>query len=239
MPLPKLDYPAYEIKLFSKEKPIKFRPFLVKEQKILMMAVESGNIDTVIDAMKQIINNCSLEKIENIDSLPLIDIEQFFLNLRARSMGEIIDVFFKCKNIVEGAECNMVINIGIDLLKDVEVLNNTKSNKIMFTDKVGVLMKYPTIEQIRILIDDEETPKNKLIIDCLDKIFDDEEVYNAKDASEEELIQFLEELSSTDYEKLSEFIENSPKVYYNRKHTCSKCGSEHSIVLEGLGDFFI
>ncbi|CAB4124128.1 Baseplate hub assembly protein, bacteriophage T4-like [uncultured Caudovirales phage] len=237
MRLPKLEYPVHEVKLLSRDKPIRFRPFLVKEQKILMMAVESKNLDTVVDSMKQIINNCVVDEID-VDTLSLIDIEMFFLNLRARSIGEVIDVFFKCKNIVDDVECNMVINVGVDLLKDVEVTNNTQSNKVMFNDKVGVIMKYPSLNHIKIL-DEEKNISDKMIIDCMDQIFDEDEVYLTKDATEEELIEFLDKLSSQDLDKLETFIKNSPKISYNKNHNCPKCNFEHNISLEGLGDFFI
>ena len=104
MSLPKIQYPIYEAKIPSREKPIKFRPFLVKEQKLLMMAVESKSMDTIVDSIKQIINNCALEDLD-VDSLSMVDVELFFLNLRGRSVGETIDVFFMCKNLVEDQEC--------------------------------------------------------------------------------------------------------------------------------------
>lgn len=238
MPLPKVEYPIHEVKLFSQNKPVKFRPFLVKEQKILMMAVESANIENVIDAVKQIINNCIIEEID-VDNLPLVDIELFFLNLRSRSMGEVVEVFFKCRNMIDGeTECGMVINVGVNLIEEVQVINNTESNKIMFNNSVGVIMRYPTYEQI-MRFQDSDNLRDRIIIGCMDQIFNEEEVYSVDEASEEEMQEFLEGLSSTDYEKLVKFVENCPKIQYKKTHNCPKCNFEHTMLLEGINDFFI
>lgn len=236
MALPKIEYPIYELKLFSKNKPVKFRPFLVKEQKLLMMAVESKNLETVVDTLKQIINNCAMEEID-VENLPMIDVELFFLNLRARSVGEVIDVFFKCKNLVEEKECGMVIEVPVDLLKDVQVVNKVDTTKIMFSEDVGVLMRYPTLNQIKIL-DEEENIGSRMIIECIDKIFDEDEIYDAKDATEEELLEFVEGLSATDYAKLESFLQKVPTVQYTNRHVCPKCSFTHNVKLEGLNDFF-
>lgn len=236
MSLPKIQYPIYEAKIPSREKPIKFRPFLVKEQKLLMMAVESKSMDTIVDSIKQIINNCALEDLD-VDSLSMVDVELFFLNLRGRSVGETIDVFFKCKNLVEDQECGMVIDVSVDILKDVTVKNDGISNKIMFDDKIGVMMKYPTLEFLKIA-ESEENLSNKMIAMCIDKIFDDEEVYDPKDATPEEVDEFLTNIKEDVYEKLQNFIRNAPTIHYINQHTCSKCGFEHTVKLEGLNDFF-
>jgi hypothetical protein len=236
MSLPKIQYPIYEAKILSREKPIKFRPFLVKEQKLLMMAVESKSMDTVVDSIKQIINNCALEELD-VDSLSMVDVELFFLNLRGRSVGETIDVFFKCKNLVEDQECGMVIDVNVDILKDVTVKNVGISNKIMFTDKIGVMMKYPTLEFLKI-VESEENVSNKMIAMCIDKIFDDDEVYDPKDATPEEVDEFLTNIKEDVYEKLQNFIKNAPTIHYSNQHICTKCGFEHTVKLEGLNDFF-
>lgn len=238
MALPKIEYPVHTVQLLSIKDPVRFRPFIVKEQKLLMMALESDDLETIIDAVKQIINNCSIDNI-NVDKLPLVDIEYFFLQLRARSVSENVDLFFKCKNVVEEKECGMIVDATVDVTKEVNIINSAGSNKIMFNNKVGVLMRYPTLDQVKLIDDENLTAKEKLIIDCVDKIFDEENVIDTNETTREELIQFIDSLSSTDYEKLETFVEASPTIQYIGYHDCPKCKFSHKIVLEGLNDFFL
>jgi hypothetical protein len=238
MALPKIEYPTYTIQLQSVKDPVRFRPFLVKEQKLLMMAVESTNPETIVHALVQIINNCVLDEID-VTKLPLVDLEFFFLNLRARSVGENVDIYFKCKNIVEEKECDMVIDMSVDLLNEVQIINLAAAKKIMFNNKVGVLMRYPSINQLKIEDEDPVQAQVKLMVDCIDKIFDEESVIDADESSEEELIEFVNNLSSNDYDKLLSFTKTTPTVQYSKQHNCPRCGFEHNMVLEGLNDFFL
>jgi len=238
MALPKIEYPVHTVQLLSIKDPVRFRPFVVKEQKLLMMALESGDLNTIIDTIKQVINNCLIDNID-VDKLPLVDIEYFFLNLRARSVSENVEVFFKCKNVIEEKECGMIVDANVDIISQVDIVNSAGSNKIMFTNKVGVLMRYPTIEQVKLISDENLTAQEKLILDCIDKIFDEENVIDTSETSREELIQFVDTLSSTDYEKLEKFVEASPTIQYIGYHECPKCKFSHKIILEGLNDFFL
>lgn len=236
MSLPKIEYPIYEVKLMSRDTPVKFRPFLVKEQKLLMMAVESKSMDTIVDSIRQIINNCSMEPLD-VDSMSMVDIELFFLNLRGRSVGENVDVFFKCKNIVNDVECSMVIDVAVDILKDVTIKNIGISNKIMFNNSIGVMMKYPNLDFLKLIQEDGDI-SNKKIMMCIDKIFDEDEIHDPKNATEEEMNEFLDSLVETDYEKLKTFVKNTPTIFYSKTHNCPRCGFEHTVKLEGLNDFF-
>jgi len=238
MALPKIEYPVHTVQLLSIKDQVRFRPFVVKEQKLLMMALESGDLNTIIDTIKQVINNCLIDNID-VNKLPLVDIEYFFLNLRARSVSENVEVFFKCKNVIEEKECGMIVDANVDIISQVNIVNSAGSNKIMFTNKVGVLMRYPTIEQVKLISDENLTAQEKLILDCIDKIFDEENVINISETSREELIQFVDTLSSTDYEKLEKFVEASPTIQYVGYHECPKCKFSHKIMLEGLNDFFL
>jgi len=185
MALPKIEYPIHTVQLLSIKDPVRFRPFVVKEQKLLMMALESGDINTIIDTIKQVINNCLVDEI-NVDKLPLVDIEFFFLNLRARSVSENVDVFFKCKNVIDEKECGMIVDASVDIINQVNIVNSPGSNKIMITDKVGVLMRYPTLEQVKLIGDENLTAQEKLVLDCIDKIFDEENVIDSSETSKEE-----------------------------------------------------
>lgn len=239
MALPKIEYPTYTVKLLSKKEPVRFRPFLVKEQKLLMMGAESKSQETVIETLLQIANNCILDDTD-VTKLPMVDLEFLFLHMRARSVSESIDVFFKCKNIVEEKECGMVIDMAVDLLKEVNIVNESNTNKIMLTDKVGVMMRYPSINQLNISA--EQTSKEiemQLVVDCIDKIFDENSVVDAASADISELNEFVENLSNLDYGKLLEYTKFVPTIQYTNKQECPRCGFVHNVKLEGINDFFI
>jgi len=248
MTLPQIVTPEYEVKILSKDKPIKYRPFLVREQKIMMMAVEAKDIQSTVTAVKQIIKNCVLEKNFNVDDLPLVDIETLFINLRARSMGEILNTYFKCTNMISEdqhvmmtpKQCGMIIEVPVNLLTDVKLSNEPLPNKIMLTQDVGVLMKYPSLELVNKLLEsNNETMIFTLVSSCIDKIFDKDSVYKAKDATQEEMNSFVENLPTESFKLLDEFIDKIPKSKVEMEKKCSKCGFQHKFVLEGLGDFFL
>lgn len=254
MSLPKIDHPVYEITLSCSPKPIKYRPFLVKEQKLLMMASSSKDTKSLIETIKQLIRNCCIDEID-VDNLPIHDMEKLFLELRARSIGENVDVYFKCNATTpndqtdadatasEEVPCGMIINVKIDLLKDVKVKENSNfSNTIMVNQNIGVKLKHPTIDHMEIFekIEEADDPNliDDLIASCIDVIFDNEQVYRAKDATKEELQEFINCLSADAYSKLENYIANSPTIQYVNSHSCPKCGSQHTINLEGIADFF-
>jgi len=239
MTLPKLDYPTFEIPgIKYKGSPAKFRPFLVKEQKILMMAVESEEISEAVNNIKQVIQNCCLDPID-VDNLPLSELELIFVHLRAKSVGEVIELVFKCNNIVEeDKKCNMVINIEVDLLKDVTYDSNQSSNIIWLNDKIAIKMKNPSLDTIN-LIEREDVELSDLIISqCIDQIIEEEEVHDVSKVDENELIEFVSQIQAKDYEKMWQFIKNAPTIKYERIHKCPRCEYNHKIKLEGLSDFF-
>jgi len=239
MMLPQISYPIYEVPLLSQKLPVKFRPFLVSEQKLMMMAAEAKETKTTIDTIKQIINNCLIEKID-VDSLPLVDLEILFLNLRAKSIGETTSLYFKCENEVESLKCGMIIEVPINLL-EIPIVNRNLEKKISFSDKVGVMMKYPTFEIINKLIETKNVSDMEftVVINCIDYIFDEVSIYKAKDATQEELLAFVMKLQQEKYELMKTFIENSPRAKLTIEKECSKCKYLHKINLEGLEDFFI
>lgn len=239
MALPKIAVPEYEITLPVSKNKIMFRPFLVKEQKILLMAMESGETDTIERNIKQVLNNCLVTPLD-INSLPLVDIEYYFLNLRARSVGEIIETKYKCENKVDDKVCGNVMETNINIL-DVEIsLPEVLNDVIELTDKVGIKMKYPNYSVInRIQKADSVTDiAFELILDCIEYIYDADNLYYAKETPKDELMAFLETLTEKQFEKLESFVDNIPKLKKQINVKCKKCGFDHKINVEGLDDFF-
>ena len=241
MALPKLDLPSYELTLPSNQKKIRFRPFLVKEEKILLMAMESSKDDEILAAIKQIINNCCIDNI-NIDDLPLFDLEYFFLNLRARSVSEMIDARFKCNNKVEDKECGHILQTQINLLEINMEKDSNHTNKIQLSKDIGIQLKYPKISLMESLKNIDKKDLVKLtfdfIIDSIDFIYDKENVYYAKETDKTELLAFVESLSSEQFNKIEKFFDTIPKLRKVIQKKCEKCGFDHEIVLEGLQSFF-
>jgi hypothetical protein len=244
MALPKVEFPIYTMSLLSNNKKIRFRPFLVKEQKILLMATESEDNKDIIDAVKQICKNCILDDID-IESLPVFDLEYIFLNLRSRSVNEIVELQYRCNNKVNDGEsdekvCGSLERFKINLLEIVPIKNEKHSSKIMFSDNLGLMMKYPTFEMIENLKgSSEEEILFELLTKCIDYVFDKDGIYYAKDYKQEELIEFIDNLQQKDLEKIQNFFETSPKIKHNLIFKCRKCSYEENIVIEGLQNFFV
>ncbi len=242
MLLPEMQYPLYECKILSQDKPIQFRPFTVREEKIMRMGLEGGSIDSILGALKQIINNCVTEPLDT-DNLAVVDMETLFLHLRARSMGEMGNQYFKCKNeiIVEDKgqkECGMLIDIPINFLQ-VPIINTDRSREIRFGDEMGVRMKYPTLGLTKMLADvEEEDIETTIVANCIDVIYTKKEVFYAKDATPDELMEFVLKLPTDKYELLKEFSLNTPRTQLIVEQKCMKCGYDHKITLEGIQDFF-
>jgi hypothetical protein len=250
MPLPKIDLPIFELKLVSHPTPVKFRPFLVKEEKLLLMALQSGEEDTIIKTIKQIINNCLVDELD-IDKLPIFDIEYLFLNLRARSVGEQIETYFICRNVVgtekneEGVEteveCKNMMPVVINVL-EIKPPVSEISPKIYITNKVGVVLKFPTLKSFKPIGDMVSTDTNEtvfeMIYECTEYVFDDDGMYYANETPKEEFYQFLESLTQEQFDKITGFFEDLPKIEYDAETVCNKCGFEHKLHMEGLTDFF-
>lgn len=243
--LPKIDVPVFSINLISTGKEIKFRPFTVKEEKLFLMANESSDLKTVIDTTKQVLNNCIISDVD-IDKLPIFDIEYLFLNIRARSVSEIINLNYKCNNDIKNEEdegthkCNHTVKIDVNIL-DIKPKNSVKQeSKIQITDKIGIVMKYPNFDTVKKYENGNETDViMKLTANCIEYIYDDDQIFYAKDTPEEELIDFIEGMQSKDLEKIKNFFDNMPKISKDLDFKCGKCGYEEKITVEGLENFFV
>ena len=240
MALPKLDCIIYDLTLPLSKKEIRFRPFLVKEQRNLMIALESDDKDTIEKNIKQVLHNCTLTPGLDIDTLPILDVEFYFINLIARSVGELVESKYRCENTVNGDVCNNIMETNFNLL-DIKVDFDEKiKDVIQLTDKVSIKFKYPEFsilnktskfESINDLAFD-------MIINSVEYIFDGEQFFYAKETQPEELIEFVESLNTEQFSKVQEFFENLPKLNKTINIVCSKCGDQHKIEVEGLENFF-
>jgi hypothetical protein len=238
--LPKIDSPIYEVFLPLSKKAIKFRPFLVKEQKNLLMAMESEDSDTIERNVRQVLTNCTVTEGINIDKLPVVDIEYYFLHLRARSVGEVVEGEYVCNNQVNGAKCGGKMQSSFNLL-DISVdIDPNRKDTIQLTDTITIKMKYPEFSLVEKLKDKESAVDVafEIIVDSVESIFDGEQYYYAEETPREEMVQFLESLNQNQFGKLEEFFNNLPTLNKNVQMKCPKCGFEHNIEMQGLQSFF-
>ena len=236
MALPKLGYPTFELELPSTGKNIKYRPFLVKEEKVLLMALESKDEKQVVSAVKDLIKNCVITRIK-VDTLPSFDLEYLFLKIRGASIGENITLTVTC---LDDNETQVEANININ---DVEIFKpEGHDKKIMFDDKTGLVMRYPSMKEF---VDREFLQKEMktdevygFIADSIDQIFDDEEVYDSSTTTKKEFRSFVDSLTTKQFEKIQKFYETSPKLSHTFKVVNPKTGKESSYTIEGLQSFF-
>jgi hypothetical protein len=237
MALPKLNVPVYEAVLPSTEKVIKYRPFLVKEEKLLLTAQESGE-DAVLPAVKQILKNCVQGELD-VDKMPIFDIEYLFLRLRAKSIGEEVTLGLKPWGCPQnnGELCKYTTEVAINL-EEIECKKDKKhSSKIMLDDKIGIMMKYPDISQIG--IEGSETEMGmKVIKSCINMIFTEEETHERDSFTDKELDEFIDSLNSKQMENINNFFETMPTIKYTAKYTCKTCDEEKETTIQGLQSFF-
>lgn len=243
MALPKLDVPIFELTLPLTKKKVKFRPFLVKEEKILLMASESDDANATFLAIKQIINNCCISEID-VDDLPVTDLEFFFLNLRARSVGEIVDLQYKCNNKVtndkgEEGECGNIVKLKVNVLEIQPEIPEGHTNKIELTPKLGIMMRYPTMSMMENVEGTEVERITSVLLDCVDYIYDEDNIYYKKDISKEELTEFFDGMTREQFAKVQGFFETLPKISKNVDFKCNKCGYHENILVEGMQSFFV
>ena len=236
MALPKIDTPTYELTLPSTDIKVKYRPFLVKEEKLLLMALESGDDETMLSSIKTIINNCAHEEEKiDVDALPLFDLELWFLHLRAKSVGEVVDLVFKCKACEAENEHSLNIDdVNLFISKDHE-------NLIQLTDNIKIQMKYPNVRQFA-SFENEDKPTEKLfnlVKDCIECIIDGEEVYEAKLQTKKELEEFIYSLNQQQFKKIINFFDTMPKLRHLVTYKCNKCGEDNIQLLEGVENFFL
>jgi hypothetical protein len=237
--LPKLDVPIYSVNLISTGKPVRFRPFLVKEQKMFLMASESEDSNEMVNIIRQVLKNCVIDEID-IDSLPTFDLEYLFLNLRARSVEEVVDLRYKCNNVIDEKKCSGVVEFKLNLLQIEPTKNEKHKDKIQITENLGICFKYPTFDMLQKY---EKLSENeimiRILVDCIDYIYDKDQIYYAKDSSREELEEFIDNLQQKDLEKFKEFFDTMPEIKKDVQFKCPKCSYEEDITIKGIQNFFV
>jgi len=236
MALPKLDIPIYELVVPSTDEKIKYRPFLIKEEKILLIAMESGKNEDIIQAVKQIVSECTFNTLK-LGDMPMFDVEYIFLQIRSKSVGEVSKLKVLCKD-----DGKTYANVEVDLTEIEVQVNDDHTNKIELTDEMGVIMKYPTIDSFSTAGISDITAENMLdvIVACIDKIYDKkgEEVYDSKDSTEKELMDFVEQMNTTQFQDVQAFFDSMPKLRHEITVKNPKTKKESKVTLTGLNDFF-
>jgi hypothetical protein len=240
MALPKLDVPTYEIVLPVSKTKVKFRPFLVKEQRNLLMAIESNESATIQQNVKDILYNCTLTEGIDIEKLPIIDVEFYFINLRAKSVGEIVESKYKCNNMVGDKECGNVMETEVDLQNIVVQTNDSVSPEIQLTPQITIKLKYPEfgIVQDSLKYDSIAETTFNMISESIEYIYDGEQFYYGTEAEPGEMLEFVEGMNQEQFSKVENFFNNLPKLKKEIEIDCSKCGYHHKIEVEGLESFF-
>ena len=239
MPLPKISTPTYELVLPSSNKKIKYRPILVKEEKILILAMESQDTSTVAQAVKDVLSTCILSRGIKVDKLSTFDIEYLFLNIRGKSVGEAIEVMVTCP---DDGKTQVPTSINIDEIK--VNIDKEHSKDIKLDDQYSLRMRYPSMSEF--IKNNFSTPSDvtvddtfDLIASCVDQVYSEEESWAAADCTQKELSQFVESLNSNQFKMIEKFFETMPKLSHTVKITNPNTKKDCEVVLEGLQNFFV
>tara|TARA_B100000073_G_scaffold75429_1_gene56860 strand:- start:6127 stop:6843 length:717 start_codon:yes stop_codon:yes gene_type:complete len=237
MPLPKIATPTYELVIPSTGKKIKYRPFLVKEEKVLILAMESEDMNTIAIAVKDVIKNCIITRGVKVEELATFDIEYLFLNIRGKSVGEEVEVLITCP---DDGITKVPAVIALD---EIEVVFDDEHNKdIRLDDTLTMRLKYPSMDQFIksnfVLNDISVDDTFEVVMSCIEQIYNEEESWSSKDCTKKEMKEFIEQLSSKQFKEIEKFFETMPKMSHTVKVTNPETGVESDVVLEGLASFF-
>jgi len=237
MALPKIDTPTYELTLPSQEIKVKYRPFLVKEEKILLMALETQKEDEIYEATKQIVNTCTFNSID-VETLPTFDLEYIFLNIRAKSVGEIAKFKILCPD-----DKKTYVDVEVDLTKVNVEVDDKHTNKIIVDEKrqLGVVLNYPTMEVLKSGTNVENANMDQIfsmLAICVDHIFEGDKIYPGKDSTAAEIKEFFENLSQDSFLKIKTFFDTMPKLRHEIEIENPQTKVKSKVVLQGLSDFF-
>ena len=237
MPLPKISTPTYDLVLPSNGKKIKYRPFLVREEKVLILALESQDIKQISNAVKSTLKSCVQTRGVKIDDLPSFDIEYIFLNVRAKSVGESLDLVITCPDDNETTVNAQIYTDDIEVVKDPE-----HDNEVPLDAKLTLKMKYPSMDQfIKNNFDVGDVTSNEafdIVASCIDTIYDDSDVWSASDCTKKELVEWVGDLNTAQFKEVEKFFDTMPKLSHTIKVTNPKTKVESEVTLEGLASFF-
>ena len=237
MALPKQSAPVFTLEIPSTSKKVKYRPFLMGEQKALLIAQQSEDPVNMVNTLKAVIKSCINDELD-IDSLAMFDLEYIFTQIRAKSVGEISELLFKCDTCEDD---KAVTKINLDLTKVKVKFKPEHTNKIELYDNVGIVLKYPginTLLKLEGLKSDDVNAVFDVVLECVDYIYTDDEVFYAKDQTKTELLEFLNGLTSEQFGKIQLFFETMPKLEQEIDYKCPVCSKKHHKVIEGLTNFF-
>jgi hypothetical protein len=242
MPLPKVVTPTYELILPSTKKPVKYRPFLVKEEKILILAMETGDLKEITNAIKTTLKECILTRGIKVDTLPSFDLEYLFLNIRAKSVGEIVELIVTCP---DDNQTQVDVSVNIDEIE--VVIPEGHTDNVAIDDSITVKMKYPSLQEFidnNFNFSNQVTSKetiNKsfdIVASCVDMVYTKEQSWSAADVTKKEMIEWLETFDSNQFKGIEEFFNTMPKLSHTLVVKNPTTGVENEIVLEGLSSFF-
>lgn len=250
MALPTLVAPEYEVRLLSQSKPVKYRPYLVREEKLLLMAQQGGDKKEIEAAVKTIIRNCTFDAID-VDRLPSFDLEFLYVQLRAKSVNNVVETRFECQNIVrsdtertsekDDGRCHAVVPVQINLDEVTLTHRDGHEKQIRINEQVGLTMRYPTADVISILGEEGVTALTilKVLEECIENVYtSDGEVYEFRDQTDEERQTFIDSLSVAQLEAIQKFFDTMPVLQHVVKFACPKCQYTEDITLQGLDSFF-
>ena len=236
MPLPTIVTPSYELTLPSNGKKVKYRPFLVKEEKILILAIESGDPKDITRAIKDVLKNCISTRGIKVDELPTFDIEYLFLNIRAKSVGESVELIVRCP---DDGVTEVNATVYIDEIKVKKDKDHTTDIKI--DDTYTMRMKYPSLEQFvneNFSFSADVDSTFEIVASCIDVVFSEDEAWEAKECTKKELVAFVEQFNSSQFKEVEKFFDTMPKLSHTITVTNPNTGVENEVTLEGLSSFF-
>jgi hypothetical protein len=239
MALPLQSTPTYNLTIPSTGKTVRFRPFLIKEEKSLLIAQQSEDLMIMIDTLKSVIKDCLLDKVD-VEKFATFDIEYIFTQIRAKSVGETVDLIVQCDEDHGEQNEKARVKLIIDLSTIVVEKDPKHTNRIELFGDVGMVLRYPTIEMMKRMESAEDNLESifQIVADSVDYIYQGEEIFYAKETSREEVLQFLENLTSDQFAKVNEFFTTMPRIKKDVEYKCPLCGKEHKKTLEGLQSFF-
>jgi len=230
MKLPSVALPKYQIHVPSSGEKVFYRPFVVKEEKVLLIALESGEYPMIAKAIKDIVDACTYGQLK-VEEMPIFDLCYMFLNIRAKSVGETVEPNLVCQS------CTFKNPIEINL-SEIQVMGDlNKNKKLKLGENTGMVLKYPALN-----VDEEISGVDislSSIAECIEMIYEGDNVFKSEDINKKELVEFIENLTHQQFEKILEFFADMPRLSHTVKYTCSQCGKDNEVTLEGLGDFFL